>query len=113
MSTTCCTNHCSVCNLHFRSVLAFDRHRIGDYASNDPETARRCAHPLDRVDRRGMAMFELVTSDGVCRIYPPEQTGVQIWTLAGSHDRGMALRTNPIAAKPLRGPTEPLTSPEP
>ena len=55
---------------------AFDAHRVGDHASNDPETRRRCVHPLD-LDGK----LVLLSEDGICRIGGPDvQVGVSVWT---------------------------------
>jgi hypothetical protein len=92
--TVTCTNHCGSCGLHFHSVKAFDAHRQGDFASNDPVLGRHCVHPLD-MDGRLVAL----TGDGVCRMYedasrPGEgvQRQVTIWTLAGFEERSRQLR---------------------
>jgi hypothetical protein len=73
---TSCTYHCAACGLHFHSLEAFDAHRVGDHASNDPETRRRCVHPLD-LDGK----LVLLSEDGICRIGGPDvQVGVSVWT---------------------------------
>jgi hypothetical protein len=59
-----CTYHCSACGLHLHSVHAFDAHRIGDYASNDPEARRRCEHPWDMAGR-----LVPLSGAGECRVY--------------------------------------------
>lgn len=74
---TRCTSHCSRCQRHFHSVAAFDAHRIGSYASNDPETGRRCAHPIDLGEK-----FTALTNDGICSMYAEPISGVTVWTLA-------------------------------
>jgi hypothetical protein len=77
--TTTCTYHCSACGLHFHSLEAFDAHRVGDFASNDPELGRRCENPLD-LDAR----LTLLTVAGECRIGSgvDVKREVTIWTTA-------------------------------
>jgi len=80
---TSCTYHCAACGLHFHSLEAFDAHRVGDHASNDPETRRRCVHPLD-LDGK----LVLLSEDGICRIGGPDvQVGVNVWTHGGDMAR--------------------------
>jgi hypothetical protein len=85
--TTTCTYHCSACGLHFHSLVSFNAHRTGSYASNDPEEGRRCLHPLD-LDGRLVKL----TEGGECRMYedaaqPGSGIGlkrrVTIWTEEG------------------------------
>lgn len=78
--TTTCTYHCSACGLHFHSLNAFDAHRTGDYALNDLEMGRHCAHPFD-LD----GLLGALTEDGECRMYDDGsgvrvERGVTIWT---------------------------------
>ena len=90
MSTTC-TYHCTSCGCHFHSLKAFDAHRQGDHASNDPELGRHCVHPLDLVDKEGAMRLEALTEYGVCNVYPPYPRDVTIWTHAGLAERRKAL----------------------
>lgn len=78
--TITCTYHCSACGSHFHSLEAFDSHRSGDYASNDPNLGRHCDDPADRLDASGNARLVVLTDDGECRMYADVQTGVAIWT---------------------------------
>ena len=92
----CCTNHCRACGgsegRHFHSVAAFDAHRTGDYASNDPETRRRCVHPLDVLDKSGECRFVALSRSGVCAIGSGDDvTGVTVWTLRAGLDRAREL----------------------
>lgn len=64
MKTVTCTYHCGSCGLHFHALEAFDAHRKGDYASNDPEVGRHCVHPFD-LDGR----LVVLTDAGECRMY--------------------------------------------
>lgn len=72
-----CTYHCSSCGLCFHSLNAFDAHRVGDFGSDDPETGRRCLHPLD-LDGRLVAL-----GVGECRVYAEVKRGRTIWTHGG------------------------------
>lgn len=81
--TTTCTNHCGGCGQCFHSLNAFDAHRQGDFASDDPELGRRCVHPLDMGGR-----LVALTEDGECRVHDDGsgvrvKRGVTIWTVAG------------------------------
>ena len=74
--TVHCTYHCGGCGRHFHSLKAFDKHRVGDHASNDPETRRRCVSPLD-LD----GQLEPLTAEGVCIIGGAvQEDGITIWT---------------------------------
>jgi hypothetical protein len=81
--TTTCTFHCATCGLHFHSLNAFDAHRKGDYASNDPELGRHCEHPLDL-----NGVLAALTDQGECRISGAKHGGsrvkarVTVWTHA-------------------------------
>jgi len=81
--TTTCTHHCSACAQHFHSLEAVDAHRVGDFASKDPEAARRCEHPLDL----GGRLLPL-TVDGECRLGDGScgERGTVIWTTV-RHER--------------------------
>jgi len=81
MKQLTCTNHCGACGRHFHSLKAFDLHRIGDYASNDPETRRRCADPLDLEDRDGRPRL-IALGLGECRMRAEVLHDVTIWTTA-------------------------------
>ena len=70
-----CTYHCSACGCHFHSLEAFDAQRLGDFATNDPETGRRCVHPFE-LDNRLAALAE----NGECRTYADLKRGVTVWT---------------------------------
>ena len=80
--TTTCTYHCSQCGRHFHSLGGFDAHHRVD------ETGwPRCLDPIDLVDLTGKERLEALTHDGECRVYAERQTGVTIWTVAGSRER--------------------------
>lgn len=84
-----CTYHCGGCGRHFHSLEAFDKHRVGDHASNDPETRRRCVSPLD-LD--GEPLVPL-TKDGICTIGGAvAEHDVVIWTHGAKLARARALR---------------------
>jgi hypothetical protein len=82
-----CTNHCSGCGKCFHSIRAFDTHRIGDHASNDPETRRRCAHPLDLLDDNGEMRLVALSEQGVCRAYEAPEAPVSVWTMRDAVER--------------------------
>ena len=86
-----CTYHCGSCHRHFHSLMAFDAHRIGDHASNDPETRRRCESPLDILDKEGEMRLEKLTETGVCRVYEAAEAPVTVWTMRGASERADAL----------------------
>lgn len=101
--TTCCTSHCSACGLHFHSLHAFDAHRQGDYASNDPELGRHCVHPFD-LDGK----LVVLTEAGECRMYDDGRggavsAGVTIWT----HGRDLTRMRERVAAGGLAGAESP------
>ena len=59
-------NHCSKCGLDFRSVSAFDRHRVGDFGNWCAK--RRCLTPaelmkLGMVETDGRWSFPLTPAD--------------------------------------------------
>ena len=90
--TVCCTNHCRACGgedgTHFHSVAAFDAHRTGDHASNDPETRRRCLHPIEVLDKSGESRFVALTRSGVCSHgFGGDIAGVTVWTLREGLER--------------------------
>lgn len=92
--STCCTNHCSACGLHFHSLNAFDAHRKGDYA-----TGRHCEHP-DDLNGELVALSE----DGECRMYDDGsgnriERGVVIWT----HGKDLARLRGFVASQRLDG----------
>jgi hypothetical protein len=87
-----CTNHCSACRGHFHSLEAFDAHRVGDFKSTDPETRRRCAHPLDLRDADGEMRLLAITESGECAMYSEVQHGVTIWSSARHQDAAVSLR---------------------
>ena len=91
MRTVTCTNHCGACGRHFHSLVAFDMHRVGDFASNDPEMGRHCESPLDLLDKNGEMRLEALTEDGVCRVYEPAEAHVTIWTTTGATERARAV----------------------
>jgi hypothetical protein len=87
---TTCTHHCSPCGRHFHSLAAFDAHRIGDFASDDPETRRRCQSPLDAVDGNGEMRLVALTEAGLCAAYEPPEATVTVWTMRDRLDRARA-----------------------
>lgn len=87
---TTCTYHCSGCGRHFHSLAAFDLHRIGDFASGDPDTERRCQSPLDALDDSGEMRLVPLTETGLCRAYEAAEATVTVWTMRGSLDRARA-----------------------
>lgn len=92
VATQKCTNHCSACGAHFHSTDAFDRHRQGDFASDDPKLARRCVHPLAKRDSRGRSPFVVLTT-GTCDLYPDDvRHGQLIWTLSSGLESARRLR---------------------
>ncbi len=97
-----CTNHCSRCGLHFHSVEAFDAHREGDYASNDPELGRHCVHPLDKQGKDGRTPFITLTTVGVCAMYADNAlSDVRIWSMGASVERARTMR-RPRGSEPRR-----------
>ena len=87
---TTCTYHCGACGRHFHSLAAFDAHRIGDYASNDPEIGRHCVSPLD-VHKDGVMVHDRLTETGVCRLGEAPETDCTIWTMRGSTERARSV----------------------
>lgn len=91
---THCTNHCSKCGTHFHSVAAFDAHREGDHASNDPLLGRHCVHPLDKVGKDGRTPFIALTTVGVCNLTGTAAlSDVTIWTLRDKLEQARRMRT--------------------
>ena len=94
MKTPTCTYHCSYCGRHFHSLLAFDYHRVGDYAEPiGSEDGRRCLSPIEVLDTRGRFRLE-IWATGVCRMGGDNRDGsarsgdrVPIWTTAGLAER--------------------------
>jgi hypothetical protein len=82
-----CTYHCSGCGRHFHSLAAFDLHRVGDFASNDPETRRRCEAPIDLVDEHGEMRLTSLTERGLCRSCEAAEAPVTVWTMKGARER--------------------------
>lgn len=52
-----CRYHCTGCDRHFTSLIAFDRHRKG----------RKCNKPRTVVNDDGKRMLGVQTNRGVCR----------------------------------------------
>jgi hypothetical protein len=91
----CCTHHCRACGgsegRHFHSVAAFDAHRVGDFASNDPAKRRRCRSPLDVLTKEGTPRLVALSDSGVCAVAGGEpKTGVTIWTIREGLERARA-----------------------
>jgi hypothetical protein len=84
---TTCTFHCSACRRHFHSLAAFDAHRVGDFASNDPDMRRRCEHPLDLLNEDGEMRLVALTERGVCHAYEASEAPVTVWTMRDSLER--------------------------
>jgi hypothetical protein len=90
---THCTSHCPKCGTCLHSVQAFDAHREGSFASNDPEVGRHCVHPLDKHGKDGRTPFITLTTVGICSMYAEERHDVTIWTLREALERARRLRT--------------------
>ena len=68
-----CRYHCTSCDQHFSSLVAFDAHRIG------PWEERECVLPHEAVSERGKTLLRVQTTDGICRLQPPgERDPVEI-----------------------------------
>jgi len=102
--TRFCRYHCTACNTHFASLEAFDAHRQGDHASNDPELGRHCVHPLDLLDKNGLLVLVAANAHGVCRIRSP-QDDVTIWTARRGVGRLEALRSQRAAGTSSQEPS--------
>jgi hypothetical protein len=103
--TVTCTYHCGSCGTHFHSLNAFDAHRQGDHATNDPETGRHCVHPWDLLDKKGNAVLVSLTEEGICRIYE-EKAGQTIWTIAKDLVRARERYGRTEAARSSEDPRE-------
>jgi hypothetical protein len=96
MPKTTCTYHCQSCGTHFHSLEAFDAHRQGDHASNDPELGRHCVHPFDLAGR-----LTPLTEDGECRIsHGDVKRGVTIWATARQIGRRPWKTPHSVSVKP-------------
>jgi hypothetical protein len=89
-----CTYHCSKCGRHFHSLESFDAHRTGNYASDDPETGRRCLAPCEVLDARGLERLVAITEEGECRLYAKTERNVTIWTLRREPGRFARIRSD-------------------
>lgn len=88
-----CTNHCATCGTHFHSVAAFDAHRAGDHASNDPMEGRHCVHPLDVRGRDDRTPFIALTTVGLCDLARSGPlANVTIWTLRDKLEQARRMR---------------------
>ncbi len=67
-----CSFHCGGCNRHFRSLEAFDIHRVGSHTDG----SRHCESPLDLKGK----LVAIAEDDGICRISGgPMLTKETIW----------------------------------
>ena len=71
--TVTCTYHCSNCDSHFSSLVAFDFHRRGDYSGPD---SRYCEEPMD------LPRLVALSERGRCDLQRPLRTSpVAVWTM--------------------------------